>query len=160
MSKPKHRRNVSLLIRNLRSKKWEQSTGALAKEITRFVDGKKTTKIGYCCLGVASELAPGVIKILQEDNHRFIFSTEDVPWSTSSVSLIEPVQDWLGVKRNDPWVLVAKDKVKYFKATGDRWYTLINLNDKGYTFEEIADILDDQPYEWDGTKPTIILKGF
>jgi hypothetical protein len=129
--KAKHRKNVRTLIRNLRSKKWQQGEGKLAQKSS---DGTER----HCCLGVASELSPAVRSKSLHGNRTLKYFSFDGEHNY----LPEVAMKWLGVKSPNPLV----------KMPDGSWRTLAALNDNEYSLKRIADILDAQPYEWDGIK--------
>jgi hypothetical protein len=88
-------------VEALRSGRYKQATGALKKED------------GYCCLGVACDLAAqdGVGKWLG-DNHygaaKFWGGGDEDNWSDAE--LTESVAAWLGIDETDPWVPFKSDE--------------------------------------------------
>lgn len=113
--------NRAKWVEALRSDEYEQGRYALATE-----DG------GYCCLGVACELAAkeGVIGPCRADTYE-----------GEGALLPLPVQVWLGLADNAG---ETKDYIEYGTpedqlAAGG----LTELNDAaGYTFQQIADVID------------------
>ncbi len=94
---------------------------------------------GYCCLGVACELAAeaGIIGkakhwLDDDDNDHFSYAGE-------SLGLPPKVQRWLGLA----------DRFGKFKDEGAGWdvdESLTNLNDdKNYTFKKIAALIKTEP---------------
>jgi hypothetical protein len=126
-------------VNALRSGDYEQGQGAL-----RNLDGQ------YCCLGVLCDLY---------DKHRMEDFGAESSWTVDTVSLNEyisvldssevgvpanEVVDWAGLPDNNPEVLVdLKDEV------GGEAYQcelpIAELNDdQGLTFNELADIIEEQ----------------
>ena len=102
----------------LRSKKYKQTKGALADQD------------GYCCLGVACDLAvkagiiPAPVKTGQK-NYTLRFDNK-------LITLPEKVRAWLGLT-------TSVGRINDFSES------LAALNDCGSTFEEIANIIDNPP---------------
>ena len=102
-------------LQALRSKEYEQGRGCL-KEHDKF-----------CCLGVLTDL------YIQENN---------LDWSSHSENLFYeglPVPDsfvcsWAGLEYANP-------EIKIDKPFAD---SLAEMNDHGYSFEEIADVIEQQ----------------
>jgi hypothetical protein len=104
---------VKLWLKALRSGKYKQTKGVLKDSI------------GYCCLGVASELAvqQGIIKKFRH----------------SDTGLMPKVQKWLGLSGD--YGEFNKSIIK----NGDFFDSLAGLNDKGSSFKKIAQIIERQP---------------
>lgn len=108
----------------LRSGELEQVRGKLRKA------GNK-----YCCLGVLCELAvrEGVIPPAQWDYNAWSYcgSREYLPYE---------VRYWAGINAMNPQVFIPDpdDPEKTLEST------LAELNDTGSSFDEIADIIEDQ----------------
>lgn len=107
-------------VATLRSGKFPQGRGALAKADDNT----------HCCLGVLCEIVPGVEKVEREDLSGIsIFKLEG---DEDSMYLPESVSNAAGLNGSgNPIILLP---------TGST--SLANLNDEGFTFKQIADIID------------------
>lgn len=127
--------NRARWVEALRSGEYKQVKGAL-RGVNRDGD-----PVGYCCLGVACELASkeGVV----ERRENAYGSPGDLFYGDSeSTALPHPVRRWLGIGIDGD----LKEEVRYESAPGieDHTQTLIGLNDSvGYTFEQIADVIEN-----------------
>lgn len=115
--------NAQKWVEALRSGKYEQGKNALCR------DDK------YCCLGVACEVAlqNGVVitkstRNITAHNQTFVETLFNSSWAY----LPPEVQNWLGLKN---------DRAS-FNLTG-----LATMNDAGYSFEEIADKIEEKASE-------------
>lgn len=115
------REHRELWVKALRSGKYEQTKGLLADQD------------GYCCLGVAcEEYRQQTGEGHWEDNNTFV----DEAGNTSNTSLPKRVMDWLGL---------ADTAGRHLNANDER-ETLDTLNDdRGFSFEEIADVIEAEP---------------
>lgn len=115
----------TMLVEALRSGDYEQGKGSLHP-------GEL-----YCCLGVACDLfgkVEGVGKWGPANNARprsFLLTEREDEWSKFG-GLPAEVQEWLGFS-GDSGALVERV---------DDFYSLAHLNDGGYDFPEIADIIE------------------
>jgi hypothetical protein len=75
----------------------------------------------FCCLGVLCDIS--------ELSTWSIYGT----YACSSVSLPSPVKEWAGLKTNEG----------NFNNRWERYWSLTYLNDSGKSFEEIADIIEE-----------------
>ena len=119
-----------LWVQELRSGNWRQTTGALRKTDS------------YCCLGVACALyadaeGEGEWTPINPGWEEYEFMGRDGV-------LPERVRMWLGVvsPHGD-----LKEPVEIGKDTAH--YSLAELNDDGYTFEEIADKIENGEVQFD-----------
>ena len=105
-------------------------------------DGRLRSHKGFCCLGVLCDL------YAQEpftQGWKFNGEYEESPlpmdywyFDGESEFLPKSVMDWAGLKANCPEVAVDTDDE-------DEVYDLIaNLNDAGYSFSTLADIIEKQ----------------
>lgn len=114
----------------------------------------------YCCLGVLCEMAKdqGVTDMWEVDGQTDmrIYGNREAyeasPWeydgSWSSVPV--NVQQWAGLDDHDPYVTVPLTHPEFAKLR--QWNAISRngrarvstLNDNGFTFEEIADLIDAQ----------------
>jgi hypothetical protein len=107
------------LVGELRSGRYRQTIGRL-REIHPMVEG-------YCCLGVACDISGlgewegGEFKVFDESN----FSEVLLPYS---------VLKWLGWK-------TARGLLNV-RGQGNRELSLIELNDEGLSFDQIADVIE------------------
>lgn len=116
--------NAKAWIEALRSGKFEQTQGWLRNHE------------GYCCLGVACELAleAGIIEESYFDDN-----SEYASYDGEDTELPEVVAEWLGL---------TNPAGRYEPETPDpdvECWGLTWDNDKGKTFDEIADIIENQP---------------
>ena len=125
-TKEQQAENRKKWVEALRSGDYKQTTGAL-KNIGANVDM-------FCCLGVACDLS-GLGK------WRFPHQGEIDYWDGESMQsgvLTPRMQDWLGVNNSEVEVYIDDEE------TGERRETLVSLNDSGWTFEQIADLIEDE----------------
>lgn len=122
----------------LRSGKYEQGTEKL-----RGYEG-------YCCLGVLCDL------YAQEQNKEWVFrgysenSDEESPdkmdyWYFDGASELLPnsVREWAGMAVNNPTVRVQFD-VDEDGGVYEDYNEISELNDKGYSFEDLSNFIEDQ----------------
>lgn len=112
-------------IRRLRSGDYEQGRGTLCRDNT------------YCCLGVLSEIASErriVDRVeLVDDGLTFVCYSED------TTTLPVAVQDWAGISSCVGRFMLPGS----LKTRDDRKrLSLASLNDTGFTFSQIADIIE------------------
>lgn len=116
--------NIKLWLAGLRSGQYVQGDGRLKQD--------RSGQTFHCCLGVACEVAlqNGVELSVDISNGQFhnvyLFDNE-------SSYLPNKVQDWLGLRHDNPIVWDADNVYSY---------ELVDLNDKGKSFEEIADLIE------------------
>lgn len=105
----------------LRSGDYPQAQGYLRKEE------------GYCCLGVLCQVAAneGVIPQPQWNGQAYVYSSE---MQQAVAYPHAKVVEWAGLGTDNPYVTV----------NGDERESLVDLNDNGSTFGEIADLIDAQ----------------
>ena len=148
-----------------------------AKSVLRAVAVKgkyKGKPVGYCCLGVLTELfrtsKANVDKYKWEPATDFEYSEDgqskevlsgacdfddDSSLTPSCVAVWAGIRDANGFLESDPKVVIAplwkiakyKAKLKKYKikksgANGNGLTSLAELSDAGFTFKEIADIID------------------
>jgi hypothetical protein len=119
----------------LRSGEYEQAKGLLKK-----IDPENGDDIGYCCLGVLCELAieDGVnVKRGGGVRHEDRFDPEDVWYSTpryddNDALIGTKVMGWSEMRTNDG----------SFDDDRGIMVSLVNYNDGGMSFNEIADIIE------------------
>lgn len=123
--------NTAKLVKALRSGEYTQTRGRLRKEDS------------FCCLGVATDLhrqATGEGKWQNDPIHgseyTFVMHTEDGQETWDRYALPDQVRQWLG------WTDTNGDYID--PKTGDA-ICLVNINDNGGTFAEIADIIEGEP---------------
>lgn len=117
--------NVQLWLDALRSGNFRQTTGALHKR-----DGYGDS---FCCLGVACKIA--------QDNGVDVTSVTDhdvVIYDGERGYLPRSVQDWLGIKHSNGGVKARP----LYGDSRNGFYSLVTLNDKEFSFGEIADIIE------------------
>jgi hypothetical protein len=127
------------LVAALRSGKYEQATGYL-----RPYSG------GFCCLGVVCDIydpdrwakAEEILSTAASTD--FVKGDETWIWgSECGFNLPSEVQKALGWKTNSgdlPEFVCGRDEYGYFPA--DPTVCLSNLNDEGFTFNQIADFIE------------------
>jgi hypothetical protein len=102
-------------LQALRSKEYEQGRGCLKEEDK------------FCCLGVLTDL------YIKENNLNW--SLDDSSCVYEKLPVPAPaVRDWAGLEYANP-------VIKIDKPFPD---TLAGMNDHGYSFEEIADVIEQQ----------------
>lgn len=119
---PKVSNAVELWVEALRSGKYEQTQAYLAD------------RSGFCCLGVACELAveAGIISPSFESG----IHTNGVRRYENNVSCLPPaVLNWLGLN----------SETGLFNEGTEDEESLAGLNDNGKTFAEIADVIEARP---------------
>lgn len=121
-------------VNALRSGEYQQTTGTLRRET------------GFCCLGVLCDLAVKA-EVISEP-YRFGDPETDAPervwyeYDAEPSVLTSKVQAWAGLRNeSNPDVPYTED------MNNDAWQSrgkvsLAELNDNGYTFTQIADIID------------------
>ena len=102
-------------LQALRSKEYEQNQGCLK-------NGNK-----FCCLGVLTDL------YIKENNLNWSLKIEN-DFCERFAALNWKVCDWADLKNANP-------DIKIDKSFPD---TLAAMNDHGYSFEEIADVIEQQ----------------
>lgn len=107
-------------LKALRSGEYIQTTGILKDDR------------GYCCLGVLCDLYRKDKNIQGFDNEKGIFI--DLFENKSNEILTDDVMLWAGLDNRDPAVSLG---LKEFFSN-----TLSNLNDNGESFNEIADLIE------------------
>src|SRR6185436_2770967 len=132
--------NRAAWVAALLSGEYEQATGFLN---TKEADGKER----FCCLGVACDLAmkAGVELSKEKSKIGTFYAFWYGGWHNTNGELPTPVQEWLGMTE-DPGCARIVHVPKYYPSKKHPEYkkefcTLTELNDNGYTFEEIAAII-------------------
>lgn len=116
-------------------------------------DGKLYSGKGYCCLGVLCDLYSKENNLKWEFRGDDVIKTEDeiVPsqlqkcdyfyFDDESEFLPNSVQEWAELSVNNPQVKVEleddEDELHYFDE-------IANLNDHGYSFTQLANIIEEQ----------------
>lgn len=114
-------------LKALRSGEYAQTVGVLA---TNLVNGK----IGYCCLGVLCELAPGIEKLYDCG----VGFSNDVTFDREWELLPESVMKWAGLESKNPTISIW-DELEAKRISCD----LAELNDhKRWDFNKIADAIE------------------
>ena len=117
-------------IAALRSGKYEQGSQKL-RSVT-----------GYCCLGVLCDLYS------QEHNQEWEFrGYDEIAYQTTdywyfdeqSEFLPETVMEWAGFSLPSPQVKMYHEEEDFFYKDD-----IANLNDSGYTFNALADLIEEQ----------------
>ncbi len=115
-------KNVQLWVEALRSGDYEQGEGALTKE------GK------HCCLGVAC--------VLYQEKVGGLVETDSTSWTSGAVTSYDGESGFLPRKVSD-WLGLAERNGRY--DNGDLRTSLSSSNDNGFTFEEIATMIEKKP---------------
>jgi len=143
-------------LRRLRSGEYDQTSGQLKAEYG--------SNVSYCCLGVACEMARedgvgdywsgngylwyGSHDDYMADGESGVLESKAASWAT----LPKGVSEWLGLddSEGDPYVSVPTNHPKY-QYLSDHGYLgpnntarISQLNDNGFTFEQIADLIEAQ----------------
>lgn len=120
----------TLWLDALRSGKYQQGVGVLQLH----------TKQEFCCLGVLCELAvrAGVAFVLDHAGNGSLYSDSADPAAghQSREQLPNGVAIWAGLENNPQVDHIVDDYV--------RTETLAEINDNGYDFEHIADLIEEQ----------------
>ena len=115
-------------VKRLRSGDYKQGTGQL----------RNTGENSYCCLGVLCEIAveAGIVKVDTEpDSNTAVYYDNDA--DRQDMTLPDTVQEWAGTNSPNPPVN-ERETVNGPRAS------LAELNDGGYTFEQIASIIEEE----------------
>lgn len=110
----------------LRSGKYEQGTNKLS-----YKDEEGKTR--YCCLGVLCDLAYKEIELftINDFSKSTLFGEE-----LEDTILPSEVTEWAELNNNSPKVLVESEE-------GVCLEYLAELNDNGYSFKELADLIEE-----------------
>jgi hypothetical protein len=112
----------------LRSGRFKQATGALRRNLT--VDGRNLpVDYAYCCLGVLCEIAVKEGVIPPADPEGF--------YDEESMTLPIRVREWAGINGYNPSIPYRRD------PDGKAISSLAEANDKGYSFNQIADLIEE-----------------
>ena len=123
-----------LWVDRLRDGSFKQNTVGV---LTRQVEGEPQT---YCCLGVATVLCMQETPEMVADQRLHHVVYKDLS-SASSTVLINSVVDWLGARTPDGDFgnnVVWTTEDDGFTC---RWHTLVDMNDAGVPFDDIADAI-------------------
>lgn len=98
-------------------------------------EGRLRDQAGFCCLGVLCDLykketGNGYWNQYPEGCYEFV----DISGVKMNYTLADPVVAWAGLEDNNPDVTI--------EDTAER--ALGSLNDEGYTFEQIAKLIEEQ----------------
>lgn len=132
----------------LRSKKYQQNVGGL-----RVPDISAPGGYGYCCLGVATIVAleSGTLEFTEKEaciiaDNEFFGATHNV-WDLADGYLSEPVIRWYGLHSADPEVgygpECTEDQCESCKGKTAPVEAARANDDLGWTFDQIADSLDE-----------------
>lgn len=116
--------NAKRWVEALRSGEFKQGRGTLCDGT--FGDDK------YCCLGVACELAAREGLVTRQGSNVVRFIIEERSYT---LYLPPEVRDWLGLREFGGTFDIASEARK----------SLVNENDNGKSFSEIADIIESEP---------------
>jgi hypothetical protein len=110
------------------------------------------SEVGFCCLGVATELA-GLTPDFESSNGHAYYGNVDPQYLTLPVE----AQEWLGVNTGDPRLafdpndeehvdylldVAGPEFVRDWRDSGQEYLTGALLNDQGVTFKQIADLIE------------------
>ena len=138
--------NRNAWLEELRSGNRQQVVGYLA------CDTDSGSEVGFCCLGVATELA-GLSAIFEEDDSHYYYGNVDPQYLTLPVE----AQEWLGVNTGDPHLgfdvtneahwdylldVAGDDFVNEFRDNQSEYLTGALLNDQAVSFAQIADLIE------------------
>ena len=113
-------------VKALRSGEYDQGTGCLAQE-------DESGNHQFCCLGVLCNIMQEETGELKIGNYQSGLTNAYVYSYDDEVGVLEnKVMEWSGIKDNNG----------AFKYKNNHSVDLASLNDKGKTFEEIADIIE------------------
>lgn len=112
-------------VKALRSGKFAQTTSVLKRKLVGVGPGDHW---GYCCLGVACELLPG------EWTDRGEFTVRD-----------RPSEPYFNGKNTIP----QDEDLARFGMTHDEANVLAQANDRGESFDSIADRIEEMPVHYD-----------
>jgi hypothetical protein len=127
--------NIRTWAEALESDEFDQVVGML-----RHSDGASDKPLGYCCLGVATELAirAGVVVHYESTS----LAHEDFPQHEHDLwcirhheTLSKEVAQWLGIEDLNPSLYISGEDASVLRNDD---YSASNLNDDGNTFIEIA----------------------
>lgn len=133
--------NMRKFITALRSGEFKQDTGRLRRVLSRNDDGDPN-EYGYCCLGVATEVAfrNGV-----PENFFVRYDDDDDPdnpsgfdmdiWDDST--LTKPVREWLGIASHNPELTALDDASGLFPASATSWNDRLKAG-----FPKISDMFE------------------
>lgn len=132
--------NMKLLVAALRSGTYKQ------------IDGRLSNRQGHCCLGIACEIYQAAIGdlVIKPDAHSSLSSTL---YDDQRYALPPKVQNWLNVDANAIRVPLNEKSceflAKYTPSSGHISTALTvndiylsDLNDWGFTFEQIAEVIE------------------
>lgn len=128
--------NAKLWIEKLRSGEFAQTRGRLRKDNS------------YCCLGVACEL----YRLEHPDTQwRSPYGYDDPLYEqfileglTYDAALPTVVKDWLGL-RSEIGVFITNRIGPHPPGLDERKDSLAQMNDCGYLFTDIADVIESEP---------------
>ncbi len=123
----------------LRSGKYPQGRGML-----------RTQQDEFCCLGVLCDLAKGqgvVDMRSREDLYAYTYMSTGSGVAVDSSSSVLPVGialDWAGLDEANPYLPDGFVPARPFdRDLPEEPFSLAELNDNGYTFAEIADLIEE-----------------
>ena len=137
---PLNLKSVQMWLNALRSSDYPQGKGFLHSIDESNISNHSTFAIGhdsYCCFGVACNIYHKFF-IFEEEEYSSIskkfLSDDQLLYSYGEETLYLPdiVRRWLGLTDNTG-------------SFGDRGDSLMSMNDRGYSFEELADFIETKP---------------
>lgn len=122
-------------IEALRSGEYQQCQKGL-----KMVNGNPT----YCCLGVLTEIVAAELDLKWTVLANGEFHGIELKEAIEDSWLVKAVMDHCGLDQTDPTVHIKVDHKRLSVAPEDKInVTLSVLNDQGYSFDEIADIIEE-----------------
>jgi hypothetical protein len=134
----------------LRSGEYRKGVGRLAR--IDLDDGVTS----YCCLGVLCEISPAVEQVMPEfsDGTRPRYQSLVDPEDSDSALLPSAVLAWsgleswtggiLGLEKNNPEFFIGSVPDENGNPSEESlgYFSLAGLNDDGFTFDQIADVIE------------------
>lgn len=137
------------LLTALRSGEYSQTSHTLC---TIDKDGKSS----FCCLGVATDI---FLKEIGEEWVKYEEWGNTIGYAESDKYLPEPVREWADVAASNPIIKIhlplmteslyynygeRSDSIRVDWEAGEYYLnlSLAGLNDSGFTFEQIADVIE------------------
>ena len=140
--------NAKRWVEALRSGEYAQTTGVLH----RIEEEGTGEPVGFCCLGVACDLAvkAGVIEVGEvEESYagRSIEAYLDADGMTYSEFLPKEVRDWLGLCDESGTYEYAEGKQRSLTLLNDGRKTVTPTTESidQHTFEQVADVIESEP---------------
>jgi hypothetical protein len=143
--------NAEVWIKALKSGKYIQATGSLSKIETTDPEDKTITVTSFCCLGVACDLfnrslmSKGYPNMWKENYSAEDDGSKRIPFLDNENNCQESILP----REVARWLGLASQSGTYFSGTIKNLIegegSLIDLNDAGIEFKEIADFISSEP---------------